>query len=108
MTTRACAPTYRARTVSDAGPKGICDQEGPNSFRLNYTAKRTDMSGTRKAEEGDEQVFGQAAAVLVSLPTFLATELDPVALPAFLRERLAFACPADAILLLPCRHSVIG
>lgn len=42
-------------------------------------------------ESGDEQVFGQATAMFVTLSTFLATELYAVAPSALLAKRLAFA-----------------
>lgn len=53
-------------------------------------------------------MFSQATAMLVALPTLLAAELDPVALPSLLCEGLAVACPPDAGLLLPRGRPIIG
>ena len=51
-------------------------------------------------------MFGKATAVFVTLSTFLATELGPVALSALFCKRLAVARSSDAGLLLARRRLV--
>lgn len=50
-------------------------------------------------ETGHQQMLGQAAAMLVTLSALLATELRPVALPAFLDQRLTVTRPPNACFL---------
>lgn len=50
--------------------------------------------------KGDQQMFCQAAAVLVALATFLASKLNPAALLAVLGEGLTIASTPDAGLLI--------
>lgn len=50
-------------------------------------------------ENGHEQMLGQAAAMLVTLPALLATELGAVALPAFLDQRLTVTRSPNACFL---------
>lgn len=56
------------------------------------------MRELRKGK-GNEQMLGQATAVLVSLSARLALELDAVELPALLYERLTIAGAPNTSLL---------
>lgn len=87
--------------------KGIRDRARiPFDWRTPPRALRRRTRGYGR--RGHEQVFGQATAVLVALPTLLAAKLNPAALPAFLCKRLAVACPPDTTLLLSSDCSVLG
>lgn len=57
------------------------------------------MKGMRGDGKGNEQMLGQATAMLVSLSACLALKLNTVELSAFLDERLTVAGATDASLL---------
>lgn len=69
------------------GPDAVGGQEG-------------DEQGTWSREGGHEQVFGQAAAMLVSLAAMFAAKFDTVALATLLDESLAIACSSSTSLNL--------
>lgn len=50
---------------------------------------------------GHQQMLSQAAAMLVSFPALVATELDAAALLALLRQGLAIARPPNTSILKP-------